>query len=825
MTSEKGSSDAGADVQAPTQPADRSDVGHAATEARAAVGSIAAAFATLVRFAVVALVHAFQRVVDLSAGGIETASTVLRRHRAPVDRTAAPVRVSPIPSATGAAQPTLPWRFWLRKASIGSAFLVPLLLLIPIGYAIYCLSTLPVQGGIPVPNQRALVIQSDDGQTVATRGNYLGTKLEAGDMPKALGQAVVAIEDRRFYQHHGIDLRGTLRAIWRDVRAGGESREGGSTLTQQLVRITYLSPEKTLRRKVQEALLSLWIETRLSKQEILTRYLNTAYFGAGAYGVDAAAHRYFGKVAKDLTLSECAMLAGLVRAPSSLAPTRNFGGADERKDVVLQAMVDTGVLTDKQNADARAEKIALQTPPDTPPGAEYFLDMVAAQAGKLPNGATGDLTLHTTLNMPLQRVAEGIVERRLEADGERKKISQAALVAMRPDGSILALVGGRDYEQSQFNRATQAQRQPGSLFKLFVYLAAFQRDFTPDSTMVDQPVTIGDWSPQNDDSRFRGRVDLRTAFADSINTVAAQLGQAVGIPNVIATARKLGITSDLPEVPSLVLGSADVSLMEMTRAYANVAGNTTAIEPFGIAKLTSGNGQVLYTRPPRPKDAPIGPARDLMVDAMQAVVDQGTGRAAHPDTFAAAGKTGTSQDFRNAWFIGFTPNVTVGIWVGNDDNSPMNREFGGDMPAKIFHDFVEKAEPVLTPKAASVPDPQTAQVAGAAAATPSTAPVQQVQGRPEVIDTGTLAFRGHVVHLQGVEGNDGPMRRRLIRFLRRREVACDMVSEDVGRCQVGGQDLSTVVISGGGAKAQGNASPDLLAAEDQARSQRVGMWR
>ena len=825
MTSETGSSDAVTDIQAPTTSADASDVGHAATEARAAVGSIVTAFATLFRFAVLAFIRSAQRVADLSAGGVKTVMTALNRNRRRVDRKAVPIDGSPIASASGASQRKVPWRLWVRKASIGAALGVPLLLLIPIGYAIYCLSTLPVQGGIPVPNQRALIIQSDDGQSIATRGNYLGTKLDVGDMPKSLGEAVVAIEDRRFYQHHGIDLRGTLRAIWRDARAGGESREGGSTLTQQLVRITYLSPEKTLRRKVQEALLSLWIETRLSKQEILTRYLNTAYFGAGAYGVDAAAHRYFGKAAKDLMLSECAMLAGLVRAPSSLAPTRNFGGADERKDVVLQAMVDTGVLTDKQSVDARAARIELQTPPDTPPGAECFLDMVASQAGKLPNGATGDLTLHTTLDMPLQRVAEGIVERRLDADGERKKISQAALVAMRPDGSILALVGGRDYEQSQFNRATQAQRQPGSLFKLFVYLAAFQRDFTPDSTMVDQPVTIGDWSPQNDDSRFRGRVDLRTAFADSINTVAAQLGQAVGIPNVIATARKLGITADLPDVPSLVLGSAEVSLLEMTRAYANVAGNTTAIEPFGIAKMTSSNGQVLYTRPPRPKDAPIGPARDLMVDAMQAVVDQGTGRAAHPDTFAAAGKTGTSQDFRNAWFIGFTPNVTVGVWVGNDDNSPMNREFGGDMPAKIFHDFVEKAEPALAPKPPTVTDPQTSQVTGSAPVAPSTASVTQLRGHPEVIDTGALAFRGRVVHLQGVEGNDGPMKRRLIRFLRRREVNCDMVSDDVGRCQVSGQDLSTVVVSGGGAKAQGDAAPDLLAAEDQARSQRLGMWR
>ena len=433
-------------------------------------------------------------------------------------------------------------RVWGSLAVAGCIALV-----LPIGFALYCLASLPVEGGLQVdPAQHAIVMQAGDGETFATRGVFRGAKLTADDLPRYLGPAIVAIEDRRFYQHSGIDPRGTFRALWRDLRAGGASREGGSTITQQLVRNTYLSADKTLRRKVQEALLSLWLERQLSKDEILLRYLNTAYFGAGSFGADAAAHRYFGKKAKDLTLAECAMLAGLVRAPSQLAPTRNFGGAKERADTVIQAMVDTGAITPQEADKARAEQVNLATPPETPPGANYFADMVSAEVKRLPNGNAGDLTLGTTLNLELQRLAEGVVERRLAAEGARKDASQGAMVVMGTDGAILAMVGGRDYEASQFNRTIQAKRQPGSLFKLFVYLTAFAKGYTPDSVMTDQPVRIGDWEPQNASSRFKGRMDLRSAFADSVNTVAAQLGAAVGIPAVIETARRLGVQSDLP---------------------------------------------------------------------------------------------------------------------------------------------------------------------------------------------------------------------------------------------------------------------------------------
>ena len=368
-------------------------------------------------------------------------------------------------------QPLLRRRPRLRHSAAGAAAGGALLL----GYLAYCIAALPLDGGLQVEaTPSALVLEADGGSVFATRGVFKGDKLTAADLPPHLTQAVVAIEDRRFFEHAGVDLRGTLRAAWRNAQAGG-TREGGSTITQQLVRLLFLSPDRNLRRKVQEAMLALWIERQLTKEEILLRYLNTAYFGAGAYGVDAAAKRYFGKKAKDLSLPEAAMLAGLVRAPSQLAPTRNLEGARERAEVVLRTMVETGAITAEQAAAARAQPATLRLPPETPPGTNYFVDLVSSDVRRLLGSGPGDVTVRSTLDLDLQRLAETVIERRLEAEGGRKNVSQAALVALSPDGAVLALVGGRDYEQSQFNRVTQAKRQAGSLFKLFVYLTAFQK--------------------------------------------------------------------------------------------------------------------------------------------------------------------------------------------------------------------------------------------------------------------------------------------------------------------------------------------------------------
>ncbi|MBE7243679.1 MAG: PBP1A family penicillin-binding protein [Actinomycetospora chiangmaiensis] len=698
-------------------------------------------------------------------------------------------------------------------------------------YVLAAFLTLPPLGSVSNdPGSRALTVEADDGRVFATRGAFRGERLTAADLPPTLAQAIVAIEDRRFYSHWGVDLRGLLRAAWRNTTGGGV-REGGSTITQQYVRLTSLSQEKTLRRKIQEAFLALRAESEMSKSDILVGYLNTAYFGAGAYGADAAARRYFGKPAKQLTLPEAAMLAGLVRAPSQLAPTRNFGGAKERADVVLQAMVETGAISTKEADAARAKTVTLRTPPETPPGTNYFLDMVQADARRLTDTG-GDLTVRSTLNLDLQSLAEGVIARRLDAEGAKKKVSQAALVALSPQGAILAMVGGRDYEDSQFNRAVQAKRQAGSLFKLFVYLTAYEQGLSPDSVLVDRPVQIGDWEPQNSNNRFRGALPLRSAFALSVNTIAAQLGDELGIPAVIATAKSLGVTSDLPSVPSLALGSAEVTLLEMTRAYAGVLANRTPLETYAVHAIRGGQPQPIYLHPDQAATRGLpGDSRTMMLDSLQAVVDSGTGKAAKVPGLAVGGKTGTTQDYRDAWFIGVTPEMVVGIWVGNDDNSSMNRVGGGDLPAAMFRDFVQRASAQLA-KGRKRPSAARAEPAPAPAPTPNpSAPVPpaaipagtEARGVPEVIDTGTLSFRGRVVRLAGVEGQGGALARQLARYLRRREVSCAAEGDGM-RCRIDGDDLAALILAAGGARASEDAPQDLLAAEEQARSERVGLW-
>lgn len=716
------------------------------------------------------------------------------------------------------------------------------LLLLVAGSVLYCIATLPISGGLQAEaTPSALTFEGAQGEAFATRGVYKGDKVTAADLPPHLAQAIIAIEDRRFYQHGGVDFRGMLRASWRNTQAGA-TREGASTITQQLARLMFLSPERTLRRKIQEAILAVWLESQLSKEDILLRYLNTAYFGAGAFGVDAAAKRYFGKRAKDLSLAEAAMLAGLVRAPSQLAPTRNFGGAKERQEIVLQAMIETQAISNAEADKARLEPINLRTPPETPPGSNYFIDMVTGDVRRLLGSSSGDFTLRTTLNLELQRLAEGTIERRLEAEGPRKNVSQAALVALARDGAILALVGGRDYEASQFNRATQARRQAGSLFKLFVYLTALQHGYTPQSVLVDKPVQIGDWEPQNYSGGFRGAVTLRTALAHSINSIAVQLGEEVGIPAVIDTTKRMGVQSTLPAVPSLVLGTADVTLMEMTRAFASVATGVQSIEPYSIRSIAGASQQSLHAQPNLGVEVTgqLAESRAMMIDLLQAVVAEGTGKAARIANVPVAGKTGTTQEYRDAWFIGFTPELIVGVWVGNDDNTPTNRVTGGDLPANIWHDFVTRAGPIISKASpqlarpgANAPAPNPSTPSNSVATfTPVISPATAigetaVRGPAEVVDTATLSLRGRKIQLVGVVG-DGDRRttRPLARFLRRREVVCEAAgTPDVFRCNVEGQDLSELILSNGGARATPDAPAELLAAEEEARSARLGIWR
>ena len=743
----------------------------------------------------------------------------------------------------------LPLRHLLIGLLVGSGAL----LLLAVGYIGYCAYTLPLQQN-PSAEQGpgAAIYATGAGVPFATRGIYRDEKLKPDRLPPNLVKAIVAIEDRRFFQHRGIDLRGIFRAGWRDLW-GQRTLEGGSTITQQLARVAYLSPERSPRRKVQEIMLALWLEARLSKQEILTRYLNNVYFGAGAYGAEAAAQRYFGKKASELDLAEAAMLAGLIRAPSQLAPSRNFGAARKRSDNVIEAMLDSGAINKKEAAEARAHTPQLAVPPETEPNDNYFVDTAEAELKRVIGTPPVELTITTTFDPLLQDAAVQAVRRWLDDEGVRRQVGQAALVAMAPDGAILAMVGGRDYAESQFNRVTQAKRQPGSLFKIFVYLTALMNGYKPDTPTVDQPVQIGDWEPKNYDGRYRGRVSLETAFAQSLNSVSAQLVEAIGADKVAATAKSLGVQSDLPPVPSLALGSAEVNLLEMARAMDAIATRSKSIEPYTVRAVRSKNSAPIYIRPETVSEQPgwQGAWADMM-RLLEAVVTQGTGRAARLPDRRSGGKTGTTDDYRDAWFVGFTSDVVVGVWVGNDDHSPMSEVAGGDIPAKIWHDFVAEAEriiakhpPAATPGAltgaSTPPAPAPAPQAGSAASPAPPPPAAEVQpaaamtqatpkslrGTPLVMDTATLVVQGTVIHLEGVEGEAGEPTKELVRYIRGRPVACEPVESGGGqyRCKLGDYDLGEAVVLNGAGRAAGNASERLHGAEDRARAQGRGIWR
>jgi penicillin-binding protein 1A len=578
---------------------------------------------------------------------------------------------------------------WLGPVLTRSAQLVAVLAVVLLAAFGWLALTLPVTGP-PDPPRPSLLLESTDGRVFATRGAFRGAPVDLAALPPHLADAVLAIEDRRFRSHLGVDLRGIGRALVANLTAGGV-REGGSTITQQLARLLYLSQERTLRRKLQEAMLAVWLELRLSKDEILERYLNGVYFGAGAYGVEGAARRYFRKPARELSLSEAAMLAGLIQAPSDYAPTRDLAVAQERASVVLGAMVDAGVLAQETADAARASPAVPVVEPEAVPGRAYFADWLAGEAGELLGPLSADYAVRTTLDLELQALAEQVIEAHLAAEGAEKRVSQAALVALGADGALLAMVGGRDYRESQFNRATQARRQPGSLFKLFVYLAAFEAGLTPDTVLVDEPVQVGDWQPENHSGRHMGPVELRTAFALSLNSIAVKLIQEVGPERVIEVARRLGIASPLEPNPSLALGTAGTTLLEITRAYAAVATGRLDVTPYGIAAVRGGE-QVIDLRPrPVAEPAPPMPWRRELLDMLLATVRSGTGRAAALDR-PSAGKTGTTQGYRDAWYVGFTADAVVGVWVGNDDASPTARVSGADLPARIWHDFMQQAD-------------------------------------------------------------------------------------------------------------------------------------
>ena len=535
----------------------------------------------------------------------------------------------------------------------------------------------------------SIVVMGRSDTVVATYGELVAAPVTLADTPPYLVQAIVATEDRRFFTHGGVDPLGLVRALASNLRAG-EIRQGGSTLTQQLAKNLFLTQARTLRRKVQETLLALWMEARFSKEQLFTIYLNRVYLGAGAYGFPAAAKRYFDRPLANLNMHEAAMLAGLLKAPSRYAPNNDPDAAETRAKQVIANMVDAGYLSD---ADARA--VAAQplrfAPPPAGSGARYFADWI----GEFVPGYVGepgrDIIIRSTLDARLQRAAEAALDRGLGRDGEKHRVSQGAIVALAPDGAVLAMAGGRDYGTSQFNRAVQALRQPGSAFKLFVYLAALEEGASPTDRMPDVPISVDGWRPHNFDGKYRGDMSLEDAFAESINTVAVQVSERAGRGRVIAMARKLGITTPILATPSLALGASEVSLLELTAAYGTVADDGRAVRPYGIEAIGDRAGRVLYRRATPPPVAVLDERTVRRMDAMlQRVVLSGTGHAARLDR-ATAGKTGTSSDFRDAWFIGYSGDLIAGVWVGNDDGSAMKGVTGGNLPAQIWHDFMSAA--------------------------------------------------------------------------------------------------------------------------------------
>ncbi len=540
-----------------------------------------------------------------------------------------------------------------------------------------------------------VTILAADGSVLAQYGELYGAAVQLADLPPHLPHAVLAVEDRRFYEHGVVDPIGILRAIWINLRAGG-LRVGGSTISQQLAKNLFLNSDRTVRRKVRELLLAIWLERTFTKDQILTIYLNRVYFGAGAFGVDAAARRYFGKPAREVDVYEGAMLAGLLKAPSRYNPLVNRVLAEGRARQVLAAMVEAGWLG-KDEADDAAKGKAVLRPRAAGRQSRYVSDWVLDRARDYVGHEGGDLVIATTIDPRSQRLAERAVRANLTR-AENSKASQAALVAMRPGGAVVAMVGGRNYGKSQFNRATQALRQPGSAFKLFVYLAAIEAGIKPGDELRDAPVTVEGWSPRNAAREHRGTVTMREAAARSLNSVAVTLAETVGRERVRDTALRLGITTPLGAGPALALGAYEVSLLELTAAYAVMANRGIGVWPYAIREIRGGDGAVLYRRSGGGPGRVVSEAHVAAVnDLLTAAIVWGTGKAARLRR-PAAGKTGTSQNNRDAWFIGYTPDLVTGVWYGNDDNSPMDRVGGGSYPALTWRVFMAPALEGIEPK-------------------------------------------------------------------------------------------------------------------------------
>jgi len=517
-----------------------------------------------------------------------------------------------------------------------------------------------------------------------------GAALPLNDMPAHLPNAFIAIEDRRFRFHRGIDPVGLFRAVVANLLHRGVS-QGGSTITQQLAKNLFLTQDRNLMRKLQEVMLAMWLEHKFSKNEILELYLNRVYFGSGAYGVEAAAQRYFGKSARTVSVAEAALLAGLVKSPSRLAPTRNYDGAEQRAKIVLSAMADTRLLKEE------AAKAAIAAPPKiVKPSAggssNYVADWVMDVVNELVGRVEEDIVVDTTIDGSLQAVAEKAVIEEIAQKGKKFGVEQGALVAMTPDGAVRALVGGRSYVENQFNRAVAAKRQPGSAFKPFVYLTALEHGLTPDTIRDDRPIELKNWRPENYGHEYFGPVTLTQALAQSLNTVSVRLTLEFGPTAVVRTAHRLGIASKLEPNASIALGTSEVSVLELVSAYAPFANGGNAVIPHVVVRVRTAQGKTLYARNAPSLGRVVDPRYVAMMNAMmRETLTSGTARKADLPGWAAAGKTGTSQDFRDVWFLGYTSRLVTGVWFGNDDSSPTRRATGGGLPVEVWSQFMKAA--------------------------------------------------------------------------------------------------------------------------------------
>jgi penicillin-binding protein 1A len=568
-----------------------------------------------------------------------------------------------------------------------------------IGVMVWIGVHLPPIQSLEIPKRPpSVLITGLNGATLATRGDMGGAAVPLRELPDYVPKAFIAIEDRRFYSHHGVDPWGITRALIADVLRRGAS-QGGSTITQQLAKNLFLTQERTISRKAQEVVLAFWLEHKYSKAQILELYLNRVYFGAGAYGVEGAAQRYFGKSARHLTLAEAAMLAGLVQSPSRLAPSHNPDGAERRARVVLTDMAE------QKLAGEDAVRVALAHPAHavkaaTAGSVNYVADWVMDAVNDIIGSFDEDIVVETSIDPSLQGAAERALSETLAQKGEKFGVGEGALVAMTPDGVVRALVGGRSYAESQFNRAIAAKRQPGSAFKAFVYLTALEHGLTPETIREDGPIAVKGWKPENYEHEYMGAVTLTQALANSLNTVSVRLTLEFTPAAVIRTAYRLGITSLLEPNASIALGTSEVSPIELVSAYATFANGGYAVSPHVVERVRSADGKTIYARPTQALGRIVDARYVAMMNAMMhETLVNGTARHAELPGWMAAGKTGTSQDYRDAWFIGYTPHLVTGVWLGNDDNSPSHKATGGGLPVEIWSRFMKAGHQGVAPTA------------------------------------------------------------------------------------------------------------------------------